>query len=183
MRVFQFLGSSGSTLCALALLGLVNTGLVRHAAANDEPEFTTYDTAQHLYCQRRGEVAVDRDPIFRLRVAKTSITEEYSYREGRIGGPTSSFRLRVGGEVSCTVTPSQREDAKPYHKFEGINELSCADNDNVVIPTVLTENLVERGTDKSLIYEYNIHNGPPAKQTVMLSLDGSRCVIRFVRMK
>ncbi len=166
----------------VTLFAIVAFGLVNPAVAKEEPVFTTFVDAQHLLCLRNGKVAVDRDPVFRLKVAKTAMTEEYEFRDGRIGAAKSQFRLRPGGPVSCTVTPSESETAKPYHEFEGVNELTCADNGILIVSSVMTENLIERGTERSVIYEYRLHNGPPAKQTVVLSPDGAKCTVRFVSM-
>lgn len=164
-----------------ALLAAVSLGFISVGAAAEDPEVTLYKEAQHVYCLRDGKVALDRDPVFRLKVSKTSMTEEYLYRDGRVGAYKTLFRIRPD-QVDCTVSPSESEDAKPYHAFEGLNELRCTDNEIPIVASVLTENLVERGTDTALIYEYRIHNGPPAKQTVVLSPDGAKCMVRFVRM-
>lgn len=157
-------------------------GTVQIAMAKVDPDITSYSGAQHLLCLRKEAIAIDRDPVFRLKVLKTNVTEEYNYREGSVGGAKSIFRLGIGGDVTCKITPSKRKDAVPFRKFEGINQLTCTDNGVLIVKAVNTINLVERGTEKSLIYEYNIHDGPPARQKVYLSPDGANCNIRFIRM-
>lgn len=150
-----------------------------HLVSAQEIETNTYDKAQHLVCMRNGKVVVDREVVFRLRVTKDSISEEYSYRDGRVGGPKGRFRVRPE-QVTCSITPVEGPEAEPVYQFEGLNQLSCRDNGRSIIQPVVTDHLIERGTDTAIIYEYRIHNGPPAIQTVMLSPDGANCSIQHI---
>ncbi len=145
-----------------------------------ETETVTYDTAQHLFCMRDGKVTTDRNPVFRLRVTTDSISEEYIYRDGRVGGRKIRFRIRPE-RVACTITPTTGPAAEPVTRFKGLVELACRDNGLLIIQPVITEDLVERATDKALIYEYRIANGPQALQTFMLSLDGADCTVRALK--
>ncbi|MFL2771818.1 MAG: hypothetical protein ACJZ9F_12515 [Rhodospirillaceae bacterium] len=182
MPILNSLNMPRNVFWGFILVGFI-PGNIQTAMANIGLDIKSYGSAQHLICMRKEAIAIDRDPVFRLKVSRTNMTEEYTYREGRVGGAKTKFLLRVGGDVTCKIRPSKRKEAVPFRKFEGINELTCTDNEVLIVRRVNTINLVERGTEKSLIYEYNIHDGPPTQQKVYLSPDGANCNIRFLRMK
>lgn len=160
-----------------ALLPVIAALALSGPVLAEDVQVTRYDTAQHLLCKRGDKVLLDRNPVFRLKVSKTAMTEEFSYRDGRIGARKGKFRLRPGGEVSCTITPAEGEAAKPYREFEGLHRLSCKDNGIPIVQPIIAEGLIERGTETTLVYEYRIFEGPPSKQKVVLSADGGDCFI------
>lgn len=140
-------------------------------------ETVTYDTAQRLVCLRDGEVGLDRPAAFRLKVVKYPGGEDYSYRDGSWGGRPGKFSIRTD-QVTCTATPTEGPASDPVREFNEVSELTCADSGILIVQPVLTEKVIERGSDNALIYEYWLHDGPPSKQTVTLSPMGGVCNVR-----
>ena len=140
-------------------------------------EVVTYDTAQRLVCERNGKVRVDRPVVFQLEVTKYPGGEQYTYREGRIGGRQQTFAINPN-EFTCTVSPVEGPKAELVREFEGLHYFGCVDNGVLVVRPLWVDRIIERGSDRALVYDYWIANGPPSKQTVMLSVDGGFCDIR-----
>lgn len=156
---------------ACALIGLTNTPRAQ------EPEIITYDTPQRLVCMRNGKVGLERPAAFRLKVVKYRGGEEYSYRDGSYGGRPGSFSINTQ-QVTCTVTPLESGDYENERVFEGLSEFQCYDGGLLIVRPVFTEKIIERGSENSLMYEYWIADGPPAKLTVALSPQSGLCQIR-----
>ncbi len=170
MKMFRF-----PRMCVFGFaLTAVLTG-VKDQALAQEPETFTYDTPQRLVCLRNGEVGLDRPAAFRLKIVKSEDREDYSYRDGSYGGRPGKFAIRPD-QVTCTVTPAEGPAASPVREFNEVSQFQCVDNGVLVVRPVFTERIIERGTENSLIYEYWIHNGPPSKQTIMLSPMGGQCL-------